>query len=96
MIAFDTDVLTGILLGNAVFVQRASTIPVAEQSLPVIVVEEVIRGRLNIIRQAEAGRAAISISNAYELLESTFTVFRRIQVLSYTSRADAVYQEWRG
>jgi tRNA(fMet)-specific endonuclease VapC len=95
MIAFDTDVLTEILLGNAIFAQRASTIPLAEQSLPVVVIEEIMRGRLNIIRQAEAGRVAISISNAYELFESTLTDFRRIQVLSYTSRADAVYQEWR-
>jgi hypothetical protein len=28
MIAFDTDVLTEILLGNAAFVKRASTIPI--------------------------------------------------------------------
>jgi predicted nucleic acid-binding protein len=47
MIAFDTDVLTEILLGNAIFAQRASAIPLAEQSLPVVVIEEIMRGRLN-------------------------------------------------
>ena len=57
MIAFDTDVVTEILLGNVAFVQRASSIPIAEQCLPVVVVEEIIRGRLNTIRQAEAGRS---------------------------------------
>jgi predicted nucleic acid-binding protein len=84
MIAFDTDVLTEVLLGSAAFVQRASTIPIAEQSLPVIVIEEIMRGRLNIIRQAEAGRVSVSVSNAYELFESTFRDFRRVHVLSYT------------
>jgi tRNA(fMet)-specific endonuclease VapC len=96
MIAFDTDVLTEILLGNAAFVQRASTIPIADQCLPVIVIEEIMRGRLNIIRQAEGGRVSISVSNAYELFEHTFTDFRRVHVLSYTSAAEALYQEWRG
>ncbi|MSP41406.1 MAG: type II toxin-antitoxin system VapC family toxin [Deltaproteobacteria bacterium] len=97
MIAFDTDVLTELLLGNASFVQRASTIPIAEQSLPVIVIdEEIMRGRLNTIRQSEAGRVSITISHAYALFEDSFRDFRRLQVLSYTSQAEALYQEWRG
>jgi tRNA(fMet)-specific endonuclease VapC len=54
-----------------------------------------MRGRLNVIRQAEAGRANVSIAHAYELFEETFTDFRRIQVLSYTSQADGLYQQWR-
>ena len=49
MIAFDTDVLTEILLGNDEFVKRASVIPLHEQCLPVIVVEEIMRGLLNVI-----------------------------------------------
>ena len=57
MIAFDTDVLTEVLLGNAIYVARAAAIPLHEQAVPVIVIEEVMRGRLNIIRQAEAGQA---------------------------------------
>ena len=95
MIAFDTDVLSAILLGNPAFVQRAAAFTVREQAVPVIVIEEIMRGRLNVIRQAEAGRAAISIARAYELFEETFTDFRLIQVLSYTSQADALYQQWR-
>ena len=49
MIAFDTNVLTGILLGDEVFLAKALTIPTHEQSVPVIVIEEIIRGRLTII-----------------------------------------------
>ena len=95
MIAFDTDVLTAILLGNPALVQRAAAFEVREQAVPVIVIEEIMRGRLNVIRQAEAGRANVNIAHAYELFEETFTDFRRIQVLSYTSQADALYQQWR-
>jgi predicted nucleic acid-binding protein len=59
MIAFDTDVLTEVLLGNTAYVGRAAAIPLYEQAVPVIVVEEIMRGRLTMIRQAEAGRANI-------------------------------------
>jgi tRNA(fMet)-specific endonuclease VapC len=95
MIAFDTDVLTEVLLGNATYVVRASAVPLHEQAVPVIVVEEILRGRLNIIRQAEAGRTTMSLARAYELFEDTFVDFRRLHILSYTEQAEALYQEWR-
>ena len=95
MIAFDTDVLTEVLLGDATYVARAAAIPLHEQAVPVIVLEEILRGQLNIIRQAEAGRASISLARAYELFEETFTDFRRLRILSYTAQAEALYQEWR-
>lgn len=95
MIAFDTDVLTEILLGNATLVARAAAIPLPEQAVPVIVIEEIMRGRLNIIRQAEAGRTTISLARAYELFEDTFADFRRLHVLSYTGQADTLFHEWR-
>jgi tRNA(fMet)-specific endonuclease VapC len=95
MIAFDTDVLTEILLGNAEFLERAAVIPEREQAVPVVVIEEIMRGRLNVIRQAEAGRANISIADAYGLFEESFKDFRRLHILSYTPQAEALYQQWR-
>jgi tRNA(fMet)-specific endonuclease VapC len=95
MIAFDTDVMTEVLLGNVAFVERATAIPASEQAVPVIVVEEVMRGRLNMIRQAEAGKTNVSITRAYELFEETFKDFRRLHILSFTSRAESFYQQWR-
>ena len=86
MIAFDTDVLTEILLGDATYVTRASAIPLHEQAVLVIVLEELMRGRLNIIRKAEAGRASIGLARAYELFEETFIDFRRLHILSYTAQ----------
>lgn len=95
MIAFDTDVLTEILLGSASFVERAAAIPVRQQAVPIIVIEEVLRGRLNVIRQAEAGKSRISLEQAYGFLQETFSDARRLQILSYTSLAESLYQQWR-
>ncbi len=95
MFAFDTNILTGILLGNASFVRRASAIPVHCQSLPVVVAEEIMRGRLNVIRKAEAGRSKVSIDRAYQLFQDTFDDFRSLQILSYTSEAESKFREWR-
>jgi predicted nucleic acid-binding protein len=52
MNAFDTDVFSEILLGNAAYTSRLSLIPADQQSIPIIVAEEILRGRLNVIRQA--------------------------------------------
>ena len=71
MIAFDADVLSDILRGDQVLSERASRIPVAEQSVPVVVVEEILRGRLNSIRQAEGDKGKLRIEHAYELFRST-------------------------
>jgi tRNA(fMet)-specific endonuclease VapC len=95
MNAFDTDVLTEVLLGNTAFVMRASTIPVHQQAVPIIVIEEILRGRLNVIRQAEAGKSSISLDRAYELFEETIRDVRRLQILSYTADAEMLYQQWR-
>lgn len=95
MIAFDTDVLTEILLGNTDYIARVATIPAHEQTVPIIVVEEIMRGRLNIIRQAEANSARISLDRAYYLFEETFRDFQQLYILSYTPQADQIYQQWR-
>jgi len=95
MIAFDTDVLTEILLGNPVVVDRAATIPPHEQAVPIVVLEEIIRGRLQVIRQAEASRARVTLSRDYDLFEQTLGDIRQVTVLSYTPQADSLYRQWR-
>ena len=52
MKAFDTDILTEILLGNPAYAQRIANVPLAEQAVSIVAVEEIIRGRLNTIRHA--------------------------------------------
>ena len=95
MNAFDTDVFSEILLGNAAYLVRLSLIPADQQAIPIIVAEEILRGRLNIIRQAEAGKSKISVELAYHLFEETIRDMRRLQILSYTSEAETTYQRWR-
>lgn len=95
MRAFDTDVLTEILLGNAAFVSRAATIPADEQFVPIVVAEEVVRGRLNVVRQAEAGKSKVGLGQAYELFAQTLAALAQVRVLSYTPQADAQFQKWR-
>ncbi len=46
MKAFDSDVLTLILQGDPDCVRKASLIPTLEQSTAVVVIEEILRGRL--------------------------------------------------
>jgi predicted nucleic acid-binding protein len=95
MIAFDANILTGIGEGVAGFVSRANLIPAAEQYVPVIVVEEVLRGILNGIRLAEAGKGKLSLEQAYGYFERSVERVRRLRMLSYTAEADLHFQQWR-
>ncbi len=95
MIAFDADVLSDILLGSLNLSRRAAVIPVHDQFVPIVVVEEILRGRLNSIRQAEAGKVKLSVSRAYELLEQSLNAFRQVLTLPYTPKAEELYEMWR-
>jgi tRNA(fMet)-specific endonuclease VapC len=95
MIAFDPDGLTEILLGDPTFVARAATIPPHEQAVPVVVIEEIMRGRLQVIRQAEAGQARVNLPRAYDLVEQRLQDIQQVTVLSCTPQADALYLHWR-
>src|SRR5262245_17383463 len=95
MIAFDADVLSDIWAGDADMSRHAANVPVYEQVVPVVVVEEILRGRLNVIRQAESAKSKLSIERAYELLEETFDAFKQTLVLSYTAQAQLLYESWR-
>lgn len=93
--AFDTDVLTEILLGNPEYADRVGRIPFDEQAVPVVVIEEIIRGRLSVIRQAEAGKTKITIEQAYSLFEETINDLGRVTKLSHTFEAELQYRQWR-
>lgn len=93
--AFDADILSELFRGSAGYVNRALTIPSDQHAIPIVVVEEVLRGRLNVVRQAEAGKARVSLERAYDLLKQTISYFQRFLVLPYTADADRIFQEWR-
>jgi len=95
MKAFDTDILTEILAGNPAYAERIAKVPLVDQAVPIIAVEEIIRGRLNTIRQAEAAKARIPIEQAYSLFEQTLDDLREVKVLSFTRQAEELLKEWR-
>lgn len=95
MKAFDTDILTEILAGNPAYAVRVANVPLDEQSAPVVAIEEILRGRLNAIRQAEAGKARTTIDRAYHLFEETLDALRELKFLAYSHAAEALLKEWR-
>jgi tRNA(fMet)-specific endonuclease VapC len=95
MTAFDTDVLSDILRGSPAAVTRASAIDSAEQAVPVVVAEEVIRGRFATIRQAEAGKGKVTLSEAYELFEQSFRALAAFRLLAYTEAADKLVEAFK-
>ncbi|MEN6450214.1 MAG: type II toxin-antitoxin system VapC family toxin [Thermoguttaceae bacterium] len=95
MTVFDTDVFVEILMGNARFVERAAAVPVEQQAISVVTVEEILRGRLHAVRKAEASREAGVLERAYELLIRTVNDCHRLLILPYTPDADSLYRTWR-
>jgi tRNA(fMet)-specific endonuclease VapC len=94
MVLFDTDALTEILAGDADFLARLATVPVAERATTIITVEEILRGRLADVRQAEThGKPPLLWT--YERLWSVFTDLRRLPILPYDDAAHAHYEALR-
>ncbi len=95
MKAFDTDILTEILAGNPAYAERIANVPLPEQAAPIVAIEEIIRGRLNTIRQAEAGKARVTVEQAYALFEQTLDDLREVNVLSFPPEAEELVRKWR-
>lgn len=95
MTAFDTDVLSELLLGTPAYVQRADMLLAADRVVPIVALEEVLRGRLDAIRRAQAGRIRLTLSRAYDHLRDALEDTRVYRILPYTIAADALFQGWR-
>jgi len=93
--AFDTDVLSEILLGTAAYTQRMNLIPEADRVIPVVALEEVLRGRLDAIRRAQAGRIKLTLERAYDLFRDAVEDTRPYRILPYTAAAHALVRQWR-
>lgn len=95
MTALDSDLFTLFLQGHPVIAAKLSTISLVELSLPVVVVEEVMRGRLNAIRQAQSKKKIIELTEAYIRFSYSVEAAAHFPILHYTSNADILLQEWR-
>ena len=95
MSAFDTDILSGILYANPVYTARLAAIPQADRVLPVVALEEVLRGRLNSIRRAQAANSRITPDRAYFMFQAACEDTRPYRILPYTAAADTFFKQWR-
>jgi tRNA(fMet)-specific endonuclease VapC len=95
MIAFDTDVVTQILHGTKSDVDRAAKISRIEQCVPIVVLEEILRGRLQAIRRAENQRRSVELERSYHLLQRTFEALRDVWLLAFTAAAEDLFTQWR-
>lgn len=95
MTAFDTDILSELIAGTPAYTARASKIPAADQRVPTVAASENLRGWLNAIRQAEAGKGSVSLPLAYELFGRSLLAIAKYTLLAYTPPADGVYLRLR-
>ena len=95
MSAFDTDILSELLFRNVAYTQRADLIPTADKAVPVVALEEVLRGRLDGIRRAQSGRVRLTVHRAYDLFRDALEDTRPYRLLPYTAAADALFRQWR-
>ena len=89
MITFDADILTEVLKGK--YANRVALVSRLEQSLSVVVAEESMRGWLNYIRQAEAGKIRVPLPVAYEQFRTNLLRIGRMEILPYTPEAHEHY-----
>lgn len=95
MKAFDADVLTLLFHGHPGYAQKVAQISEADRSIPIVVAEQILRGRLNYLRQTEAGKTKSTVDDAYSLLEQTIVDFRHSRILSFPPQAEVLVQSWR-
>lgn len=95
MTAFDTDVLTLILVGSPPHYARMLTVAPADRCAPVVASSEHLRGRLSAIRAAESGRGRMSLALAYEMYDRSLRGLIDYRTLFYTAAADAEFRRLR-
>jgi tRNA(fMet)-specific endonuclease VapC len=92
---FDTDILSDLLNSVPAVIARSTTIPVTDQAITVVSVEEVLRGQLNALRTAAAGKGKIPLPEAYEYFLDDCLALATYRILPYTSAADAEFARLR-
>lgn len=95
MVAFDTDVFTLLAHGDPSILARMLSVPLVDRTIPIVVVEEVLCGRLNSIQQSNAGKGKLTVEQAYELLEESLEELQPLRKLSYTAAAETLFADWR-
>jgi tRNA(fMet)-specific endonuclease VapC len=91
MTAFDTDILSLLAKDSQPTHARVRSIPAAEQVVPIVVAEEILRGQLATIRRAQAGQSRITLEDAYSYFEETLTLLQRLTFLKYSAASHNLF-----
>jgi tRNA(fMet)-specific endonuclease VapC len=90
----DNDIFSLFLNGDPGVMAKLLSLPRGEVALPIIVVEEVMRGRLNQIRKAQVHRDE-RLTRAYDYLSRTVIAIQQYRILAYNLSANDLVEEWR-
>ncbi|MDZ7960615.1 MAG: type II toxin-antitoxin system VapC family toxin [Aulosira sp. DedQUE10] len=86
----DTDCVSLFQNGHPIVSKRISATSPKNITATIITFEEQVRGRFNVIRQADSlGKLVIS----YSRLQATYDYFRSINLLAFTQEAANCYEE---
>jgi tRNA(fMet)-specific endonuclease VapC len=89
---FDTDHLTLFQHGHPLVLHRLGLQPAASVGISVVVVEEILRGRLARLARSSDGAARM---HHYALLEEALTDFDQFPVVSYDQAVEDEFQRIR-
>jgi len=95
MTIFDTDVLSEILRGNTSIIRRATVVPRAGQAISVVTAEEIVRGRLQAIREAQSRRDPTALVIAYGRFAETVDALKRVRIVRHSEAAESQFAAWR-
>lgn len=87
----DNDILSLHLKGEPATHSRVASIPPYQLFVPIVAVEETLRGWLNLIRLADAGKAKVPIEKAYERLRQAVSDLSAYRIVDYTAEAHRHY-----
>ena len=87
----DTDCFTDILNGNPEYARRFQAMPRNVRSVAIITVEEILRGRLAMIRKFQSGGSPAQLLLSYGHLSQTVVSFFDLTILPYTPPAHEHY-----
>ncbi len=91
MTAFDTDILSELIDGHPSYLQRLQAVAEADRFVPIVVIEELFRGRLDGFRKAQAGQVKIPVSRAYDLFLESVQGVRGCAALPYSQAAHTLF-----
>ncbi|MCZ2340305.1 MAG: type II toxin-antitoxin system VapC family toxin [Bacteroidales bacterium] len=95
MTAFDSDVLSDLFLRQPRVVAQLTTVAALDQYVPIVVAEEILRGRLHAIRKAQSNPRFSTLELAYREFDKSLTDLKRFQILAYTTIAHSIFTAWR-